>query len=959
MAQPWLKYAPVASKGVAAAARGPWEKYSLPEGAELGIGGLPSGASPVDFARQSLDVMDAGPAPSPAPAAGLGASMLNQEMATAVAARQGTDPGVYEGDKPLRTVLGEATTDDADQVWFRDESGTDQLADKNQHVVLQDPQTGKYMVYARDPNMDETRVKRLGRLLLPFLVTGPVTGASGATKVSPAVERATRLANAERDLQAFDNLNIPTPGFAFGSGPMAATGLQLTEMPILGTPVRAQLEGALEGGANAAKSIAADIGQARTAEAGGEAVAGAMQRGLEGTRGTVVGAADALSPAASHFDTGRALQGGVERARSADVAELEPGVVEALGIPPRAAVPRQPTMSQGAADRAVEAAPLREALGETFQRGVDPATGLPREIRSIPTETTRGVHVPSALPRDLTLTTRTSAEMLDDGQLDRLVRAPAAQTSFAARSEALYERAWRQLPAMMRAETEAGRVSANPMMVAAVNTRRALGEIDQSIASQIVEQGTIRGPLAERLRNPQASNFQMDDLRAIRTEVGRAIGRLNPLTTTLDGGQLRQLYGAITRDMEIGFEDIANRALLRSRVSNNRSEHVPQAVAMRAAGALRAFRTADRYYRAGQERFARFSKLLKAQNPESAAKIIINATKGRGAGDMDLVRTSLAILRPEERNEIASLVLREMGLPSATARGLEQSVGFSAQNFLKGWRQMNPAARNMLFRDQQLAEINQALAEAERWDKVRSLLNTEAPEKIFGAIKGMALAGGRGDINKLRQVKALLNADEWDDVRSAFIHSMGAPNPSAKGLIEKLGWSPTSFQTSYSTMSQEARNMFFTGSHQSALEDLFRVSSRLADVLALTNTSRSLSNTMGIGGILATAAGIGTAWTTGNVFGLLLGPALLGAASLLLSRPQYARWAAGWARFKAASVGAPVDATVDAWRNKEMLAQLNRLSLLARQNPELVPVLHSLAVENGIDPEDPKSGFAR
>jgi len=282
-------------------------------------------------------------------------------------------------------------------------------------------------------------------------------------------------------------------------------------------------------------------------------------------------------------------------------------------------------------------------------------------VRSIPTETSRGVQVPSALPRDLTLTTRTTAEMLDDAQLGRLIRTPAAQTSFASRAEALYERAWRMLPAMMRQETASGRVTANPNMVAATNTREALGQIDQSIANQIAGQGTINGELAARLRNPRAANFQMDDLRAIRTEVGRAIGKLNPLTATLDGGQLRQLYAAITRDMEIGFETIANRALIRSRLSNNRSDFVPEGVAREAAGALRAFRTADRYYRAGQVRFERFSKLLRAQNPEAASKIIISATKGRGQGDIDLVRTALAVLRPEERNEIASLVLREMG----------------------------------------------------------------------------------------------------------------------------------------------------------------------------------------------------------------------------------------------------------------------------------------------------------
>jgi hypothetical protein len=915
-----------------------FSKYVDSAGRDLGVGGLSGDASPLDYARQSSQVMREEVDDQPRVPQSLGASLLQGEQANALAARQGTDPGVYEGDKPLRTVLGEATTDDADRVWFKDESGVDTLADTSKHVVLQDPKSGKYMVYARDPNMDETRLKSLGRLLLPFLVTGPVTGAYGPAKMPASLQRATRLNEGARDLEAFEALNVPTPGFAFGSGPMAAMGLEMQNMPIVGGMIQGQVERALEGGARATGEIASSIGEARTAVSAGERVQEAMRRGLEGTAQRIAGVADELSPTASPFDTGRALQEGVERARSANVADLEPGVVERLGIPAQAPVQRPLNMSQGAAAQAAEAAPIRESLGEDFlRRG--------QTVRSIPTETSRGVQVPSALPRDLTLTTRTTAEMLDDTQLGRLIRTPAAQTSFASRAEALYERAWRMLPAMMRQETASGRVTANPNMVAATNTREALGQIDQSIANQIAGQGTINGDLAARLRNPRAANFQMDDLRAIRTEVGRAIGKLNPLTATLDGGQLRQLYGAITRDMEIGFETIANRALIRSRLSNNRSDFVPEGVAREAAGALRAFRTADRYYRAGQVRFERFSKLLRAQNPEAASKIIINATKGRGQGDIDLVRTALAVLRPEERNEIASLVLREMGMPSSTARGMEQAVGFSGSNFQKAWRDMNPAARNMLFRPQHLSEIETALQEIGRWDRVRSILNAENPQAIFGSIKKMALSGEKGDIGKLRTVKSLMKPEEWDDVRSAFILAMGEPKPNVKGMVEKVGWSPTSMQTNLAAMDPEARLLFFTGSHQTAMEELFRVSSRLADVLALTNTSRTLSNSLGIAGLGWLAGKV----ASGDLMGLILGPTAYASAAYLLSRPQHARWAVRWARLKASTVGPPVDATIEAWRNKELLAQINRLAEMAKTDPELIPILQGVRSENGIE----------
>ena len=913
---------------------------------DLGIGGLPSDASPIAFAGQSAQAMEQGATSGPMEPSrnvGVGASMLEAEENMQAAAVQGTDPAATSLNKPL----GPATVDDGGQVWFRDASGKDQLADRSRHVALSDPATGDLTVYERAPETDELgtlgTIKSFGRMILPGMLVGPVTGAAGRIRQSSAaIQRATRLSEAARDLEAFETLNIPTPGFAFGSGPMAASGKQLTEMPILGAPVRGQLEGAISGAAETAHTIAGGIGQASKDTEAGAVVSGAIQRGLEGTRDRVSGVADALSPTASHFDTGRALQAGVERVQTAGVAQLEPGVVEGLGIPARAQVPRPVTMSQGAAANAAEAAPIREQMGQDFLRRGGSVT-------SIPTETSRGVAVPSALPRDLTLATRTTAEMLDEPQLQALIRTPAARTSFAARAEALYENAWRMMAPMMKAETASGRVAANPNMVAAPNTRAALGQIDEGIANQIAGQGTVTGELAARLRNPHAGNFQMDDLRSIRTEVGRAIGRLNPLTATLDGSQLNQLYGAITRDMEVGFETLANRALIRSRLGNNQSNYVSSDVAVRAAGALRAFRTADRYYRAGQQRFERFGKIMKAQNPEVAAKTIVSATKGKGSGNTDLVRTAMAVLRPEERNEISSLVLREMGLPSASARGMEQTVGFSAQGFLKSWREMNPAVRNILFRDQQLSEINQALQEAERWDSVRSILNAEKPEAIFAAIKNMALAGGRGDIQKLGTVKSIMKADEWDDIRSAFIHSMGTPKPNTKGFIEKLGWSPTTFQTTYSAMSADAKRMFFTGTHQTALEDLFRVASRLADVEALANVSRSTSNAMGVMALISGAGRL----ASGDWLGLLLGPAVVGSASLLLTSPKYARWAVGYANLRANLLMAPGAAMRATNRaiiapDRQLLTHINRLSVMARHNPDLLPVLRSISSENGI-----------
>src|SRR5690606_12998691 len=111
---------------------------------------------------------------------------------------------------------------------------------------------------------------------------------------------------------------------------------------------------------------------------------------------------------------------------------------------------------------------------------------------------------------------------VSDAELNRIVRSPSRDTSFATRSEALYERAWRMMPETMRANA-----TANPHMVAAVNTRQALRGVEQDIANQIAGQGTIEGDLAERILDPRSGNFSIPQLRRIRTEIGRALGNTN------------------------------------------------------------------------------------------------------------------------------------------------------------------------------------------------------------------------------------------------------------------------------------------------------------------------------------------------------------------------------------------------------------------------------------------------
>jgi hypothetical protein len=493
----------------------------------------------------------------------------------------------------------------------------------------------------------------------------------------------TREAAATADAAAFRDLDIRPFGPAFNQGPVASVGRQLTETPFVGAPLRNNLDETYRGMADAAETTARSFSPTGTAETAGAAA----QRGLD-----------------------RFARDGLSR--------LEASTVEGLGIPSRAAVPRPSIMSAGAADDAALAAPIRAAIGADT------------------TTTTRGAVVPAARPLDQTLTTRTTTEMLSDAQIARLIRTPAHETSLATRAEALYERAWRMIPGMMRANN-----TANPNLVNPTNTRQALGMIEGALANDISGQRVINGALAERLGNARA-NITLADLRSIRTEIGRAMSGGNPLQQSLDRSQLRSLYAATSRDIEIALETLANRAAIRTELGGNRADRVSVETARSAAGALRAFRTADRYFRMSTERMDRFASVLGAQSPEQAAQRITHAAMAGDRGNIRMFRTAMAGLRAEERAEFGSMVVRSLGAPVPSARGTVQEVGFSAQSFMTRWNRMAPEARDLLFTPEHRRALDNLARVANRIANVEALANTSRSGTNVINVSGTVGAAG-------------------------------------------------------------------------------------------------------------------------------------------------------------------------------------------------------------------------
>lgn len=534
----------------------------------------------------------------------------------------------------------------------------------------------------------ETFPRPQDAILANYAIPGTAFPLAGPPRIPPRVTpprigpTAANAQSAAEDLAAFERQQVPVLSPAFGGAPTRMASKGLSEMYGVGAPLQNAIEDTYRGMAAASERVADD-----------------------------------LAPRATYDQAGSALQAGLDRFRTAGVRDVEPGVLLNRGVEPRAPVQPQDVMSNAAAARAQAAEPIRAAN----QGGM--------------AETSRGVLVPSARSRNQRIIARRSAADLTDDELNALVRSPADQTSFAVRSEALYERANRQVPAQMRVND-----TANPQQIRAVNAQNAINGLAQEQARSRIPGGVLGryAGMAERLR----TNVTLPTIEAMRTAVGRDLANFSYGEVGLDRTQLKTLYAALSRDKEVALQDLANRAHKQTRVSPNRPDYVAPDVARAADRALYEYRRADKYFRQGIARMDTFLKVVSADNPQTAAGRMVRAATEGAQGDIRMFANAMNVLRPEERAQFASLVLRELGKPLASARGIAQDVGFSPQTFVTRVSKMDERAFNLMFPGEHGAAVRDLMRIANRLANVERFENASGSGRMSTNVGGILAAIG-------------------------------------------------------------------------------------------------------------------------------------------------------------------------------------------------------------------------
>lgn len=840
-------------------------------------------------------------------------------------AGQGTDPELKDKDGNwLRPMLGTVRERDDGTAWVTTADGQDMQLSSDKHIVAWDDESQSVVAFERTQPTEELAITSAGRIALPGLVANPVVAtrtpmqATGLFRQGPPpinrfkavrdfteAQRVRDAAHAARvsDAQAFREIGAPAFAPALADKGIARAGRTLEEMPsVIGEPIRTAKRLTEEAMAAKQGEIVSDLRGAGNAQIAGERLQAPAARTLEEQQWL----ARQMDAPGSADEMGGTLQRGLERQQQR-ITDMPPSQLREMNVRPVADTPRVDPRSVPARARAATAAPIRAAA---------PGGGV--------VETHRGADIPMARSRTEYLgqtrsgqiVQRRQASDMNDDELARLANAPASQVPARARSEALYEQAWRRVVPTLRRDG-----TANPQRVPSTNTRLALRGIEQDIANQIAGQSRLGGALAQRIMNPQA-HFNLRDLRRIRTEIGRAMSDLNPWQRTLSGRQIENLYGALSRDIELGLQDLANRLWERTRLPGNRPDRALVEEARSVDQALYNMRRADRDFRAQMARQERFVKLAGAENPAQAARNLSSMLRSPTSNEQAVSAVRSVLMAPEWQ-QVSGFIVRQLG-------------DGQAARVLADWEQLSDAARQAI-----RGAIPQHLQP--RFDQLLRQSQLLSRAQIAGGEAGArglqtALRAKTANHDKFRATMEALSSDEREEMAGWIIGELGRPNPGAEAA-EAAAFNVSKFSTDWHALGKEGQDLLLSYLPEPVgrkLRQLAQVSDRMKHYELQKNWSGTAYTSMGVPGALsALFAGVLNPWTFAASLGAVAGA---GGLSRLLTSERYLDW----------SLKTSQMSRTGAMTTAQRGTALNNLRALLLADPALAPMASAIAAEQGI-----------
>lgn len=162
---------------------------------------------------------------------------------------------------------------------------------------------------------------------------------------------------------------------------------------------------------------------------------------------------------------------------------------------------------------------------------------------------------------------------------------------------------------------------------------------------------------------PGKSSLPYEALKDLRSKVGDMLSG-NELISDIPKGQLKQLYGAISADMERGIPEAGRPSWSR----------------------------ANSFYRAGLNRIDLLQSVANKADPETMFNYATSGTKDGGTK----IKAIMQSLPEEARDIVTATVTRRLGHAKPGSQNEFNDV-FSTESFLTNWNHLSPEAKQALF----------------------------------------------------------------------------------------------------------------------------------------------------------------------------------------------------------------------------------------------------------------------
>ena len=178
------------------------------------------------------------------------------------------------------------------------------------------------------------------------------------------------------------------------------------------------------------------------------------------------------------------------------------------------------------------------------------------------------------------------------------------------------------------------------------------------------------------LKDIQANGMTYEVARALRTDIGRSLGKMSGPMADMAEGQLKRLYGALSTDLE---------------------------ATARASGpaAVRAWERANKIYKGGRAKIdGALERLLKEGVSDARSMSFFDGLtkKGTASSNIKYLNEIKNSVSAEQWQEVSSFIFRRLGEATAGAQDVTQQV-FSPKTFMTNWSKLDPRAKMILFRE--------------------------------------------------------------------------------------------------------------------------------------------------------------------------------------------------------------------------------------------------------------------